>query len=128
MLERYPQIIIVSTQKRNNKADIVDDHYYNMPEFLQKILIFMMTTAAKEFNIFVGEFAVNQTYEDSCARNLRSYVYGWFERNQDVVSFVLMLTIFSRYQSWYPNLIMFDNSRSYVQKATIVSNYLVQTR
>lgn len=48
VLERYPQIIIVSnTRSETIKTDIVDDHYYNMPEFLQKILIFMMTTAAR---------------------------------------------------------------------------------
>ena len=34
MLERYPQIIIVSnTRSETIKTDIVDDHYYNMPEF-----------------------------------------------------------------------------------------------
>ena len=34
VLERYPQIIIVSnTRSETIKTDIVDDHYYNMPEF-----------------------------------------------------------------------------------------------
>lgn len=39
-----------------------------------------------------------------------------FERNQDVVKLCSYAPLFSHvhYQSWYPNLIMFDNSRSYV--------------
>ena len=118
MLERYPQIIIVSnTRSETIKTDIVDDHYYNMPEFFAENIDIYDNYSRKNPNIFVGEFAVNQTYEGQlrAAISEAMFMVG-FERNQDVVKLCSYAPLFSHvhYQSWYPNLIMFDNSRSYV--------------
>ena len=117
-LERYPQIIIVSnTRSETIKTDIVDDHYYNMPEFFAENIDIYDDYSRKNPNIFVGEFAVNQTYEGQlrAAISEAMFMVG-FERNQDVVKLCSYAPLFSHvhYQSWYPNLIMFDNSRSYV--------------
>lgn len=118
VLERYPQIIIVSnTRSETIKTDIVDDHYYNMPEFFAENIDIYDDYSRKNPNIFVGEFAVNQTYEGQlrAAISEAMFMVG-FERNQDVVKLCSYAPLFSHvhYQSWYPNLIMFDNSRSYV--------------
>ena len=118
VLERYPQIIIVSnTRSETIKTDIVDDHYYNMPEFFAENIDIYDNYSRKNPNIFVGEFAVNQTYEGQlrAAISEAMFMVG-FERNQDVVKLCSYAPLFSHvhYQSWYPNLIMFDNSRSYV--------------
>ena len=118
VLERYPQIIIVSnTRSETIKTDIVDDHYYNMPEFFAENTDIYDDYSRKNPNIFVGEFAVNQTYEGQlrAAISEAMFMVG-FERNQDVVKLCSYAPLFSHvhYQSWYPNLIMFDNSRSYV--------------
>ena len=118
VLERYPQIIIVSnTRSETITTDIVDDHYYNMPEFFAENIDIYDDYSRKNPNIFVGEFAVNQTYEGQlrAAISEAMFMVG-FERNQDVVKLCSYAPLFSHvhYQSWYPNLIMFDNSRSYV--------------
>lgn len=88
-----------------------------MPEFFAENIDIYDNYSRKNPNIFVGEFAVNQTYEGQlrAAISEAMFMVG-FERNQDVVKLCSYAPLFSHvhYQSWYPNLIMFDNSRSYV--------------
>ena len=88
-----------------------------MPEFFAENIDIYDDYSRKNPNIFVGEFAVNQTYEGQlrAAISEAMFMVG-FERNQDVVKLCSYAPLFSHvhYQSWYPNLIMFDNSRSYV--------------
>ena len=64
----------------------------------------------------MGEFAVNQTYEGQqrAAVSEAMYMVG-MERNQDVVKLASYAPLFQHvhYSSWYPNLLIFDNYRSY---------------
>ncbi|MBR6321318.1 MAG: alpha-L-arabinofuranosidase [Lachnospiraceae bacterium] len=117
VLEKYPELIILANTKDEELSpDIVDDHYYNMPEFYaENIGIYDHYDRSKP-DIFVGEFSVNQTYEGQLRGAVAEAVFMiGFERNQDKVKLCSYAPLFmhKNYHSWYPNLIMYDNHRSY---------------
>lgn len=117
VMEKYPELIIVANDRSDAiKTDIVDDHYYNMPEFYAENVGIYDNYDRSKPDIFVGEFAVNQTYEGQlrAAVSEAMFMIG-FERNQDVVKLCSYAPLFEHvhYYSWYPNLIIFDNYRSY---------------
>lgn len=117
VLSKYPELIIVANDRSDAiKTDIVDDHYYNMPEFYAENVGIYDNYDRSKPDIFVGEFAVNQTYEGQlrAAISEAMFMIG-FERNQDVVKLCSYAPLFEHvnYYSWYPNLLIFDNYRSY---------------
>lgn len=117
VLAKYPDLIIVANDRSDSlTTDIVDDHYYNMPEFYAENVGLYDNYDRSKPDIFVGEFAVNQTYEGQlrAAISEAMFMIG-FERNQDVVKLCSYAPLFEHvhYYSWYPNLIIFDNYRSY---------------
>lgn len=66
--------------------------------------------------MFVGEFAVNQTFEGQLRAAIAEAMFMvGFERNQDKVRLSSFAPLFQhvRYGSWFPNLIIFDNARSF---------------
>ena len=119
VLARYPHLKIVANDRgrtRKLKADIADDHYYNMPEFFAEGITYYDSYDRQEPDVFVGEFAVNQTYEGQlrAAVSEAMFMVG-FERNQDKVRLSSYAPLFqhARYGSWFPNLIIYDNARSF---------------
>lgn len=125
VLAKYPSIRIVANDRgRGEKlpTDIADDHYYSMPEFFAENLNLYDSYDRNEPDVFVGEFAVNQTYEGQlrAAVSEAMFMVG-LERNQDKVRLASYAPLFQhvKYSSWYPNLLIFDNYRSY----TIPSYY-----
>lgn len=120
VLEKYPDIIIVANDRGKTKkleTDIVDDHYYNMPEFFAEGIHIYDDSDRNDPDIFVGEFAVNQTYEGQlrAAIGEAMFMLG-LERNQDKVKLSSYAPLFQHvnYGSWFPNLIIFDNLKSFV--------------
>ena len=66
--------------------------------------------------MFVGEFSVNQTYEGQLRAAVAEAMFMvGFERNQDKVRLASYAPLFQhvRYGSWFPNLIIYDNRRSF---------------
>lgn len=117
VLAKYPDLIIVANDRSEKlTTDIVDDHYYNMPEFYAENIGIYDDYDRSKPDIFVGEFAVNQTYEGQlrAAISEAMFMIG-FERNQDVVKLCSYAPLFEHvhFYSWYPNLLIFDNYRSY---------------
>lgn len=117
VLYKYPEMIIIANDRSSAlKTDIVDDHYYNMPEFYaENVGIYDKYDRSKP-NIFVGEFAVNQTYEGQLRAAVAEAMFMvGFERNPDVVKLCSYAPLLEHvnYFSWYPNLIIYDNYRSY---------------
>lgn len=117
VLAKYPELIIISNDRSDRmKCDIIDDHYYNMPEFYAENLGIYDDYDRSKPKIFVGEFAVNQTYEGQlrAAVSEAMFMVG-FERNQDVVQLCSYAPLFEHvnFYSWYPNLLIYDNYRSY---------------
>ena len=119
VLERWPGLTIIANDRgRTQKleADIADDHYYNMPEFFAEGITLYDKYDRKDADVFVGEFSVNQTYEGQLRAAVAEAMFmAGFERNQDKVRLASYAPLFQhlRYGSWFPNLIIYDNRRSF---------------
>ncbi len=118
---KYPKMNLVANEwggsPANRAVEILDEHYYNSPEFF-------INNAGKydSYNrsgrkIYVGEYAVTQ----GCGQgNLRAAVgeaafMTGMERNSDVVFMASYAPLFANvnYKKWNPDLINFDSSRVY---------------
>ena len=88
-----------------------------MPEFFaENVGLYDDYDRAKP-DVFVGEFSVNQTFEGELRGAIAEAMFMvGFERNQDKVRLCSYAPLFEHlhYHSWYPNLIIFDNLRSFV--------------
>lgn len=119
VLERYPNLKIIANDRgrtRKLEADIADDHYYNMPEFFAEGITRYDSYDRQGDDVFVGEFSVNQTYEGQLRAAVAEAMFMvGFERNQDKVKLASYAPLFQhvRYGSWFPNLIIYDNRRSF---------------
>lgn len=115
---------------RARHADIIDEHFYNPPDwFLQN------STRYDHYDrsgpkIFIGEYAAQSDHIGSLKNenNLRTalaeaaFMTG-LERNADVITMASYAPLFAHVTDWQwtPDLIWFDNSRSYA-----TPNYYVQ--
>ena len=119
VLERWPDLTIITNDRgrtRRLEADIADDHYYNMPEFFAEGITMYDSYDRQDADVFVGEFSVNQTYEGQLRAAVAEAMFmAGFERNQDKVKLASYAPLFQHalYGSWFPNLIIYDNSRSF---------------
>jgi alpha-L-arabinofuranosidase len=118
---RYPDVRLVANDwqgiPRNRPLDIVDEHYYNNPEFF-------IAQAGKYDRydragprIFVGEYAVTQGTGEGSLRGAvgeAAFMTG-LERNADVVAMASYAPLFvhASHRRWNPDLIVFDSSRAY---------------
>ena len=119
VLDRYPGLTIITNDRgrtRKLDADIADDHYYNMPEFFAEGISHYDSYDRQDADVFVGEFSVNQTYEGQLRAAVAEAMFMvGFERNQDKVKLASYAPLFQHtcYGSWFPNLIIYDNCRSF---------------
>ena len=119
VLKKYPALKIITNDRgrtRRLEADIADDHYYNMPEFFAEGITRYDSYDRQDADVFVGEFSVNQTYEGQLRAAIAEAMFMvGFERNQDKVKLASYAPLFQhvRYGSWFPNLIIYDNRRSF---------------
>jgi alpha-L-arabinofuranosidase len=115
---RYPEMTIIADEPtRSRPADIVDEHYYNNPEFFMQQADRYDKYDRKGPKIYVGEYAVTQ---DCGQGNLRGAIgeavfMTGMERNADVVVMASYAPLFANvnYKRWNPDLICFDSSRVY---------------
>lgn len=143
--QKYPQIQLVSSvgpspdgarfdyawkELRTLNADIVDEHYYAAPEWFFKNIARYDNYDRKGPKIFAGEYAAqskgiaqqgNQNNWLS-ALSEAAFMTG-LERNADVVQMASYAPLFAHADAWQwtPDLIWFDNLRSYG-----TPNYYVQ--
>ncbi|MFG1942476.1 alpha-L-arabinofuranosidase C-terminal domain-containing protein [Nonomuraea sp. NPDC048826] len=125
---KYPNIKIISNSgqtsqgawfdrmwqfARDQKADLVDEHYYNNPDWF--------LTNNKRYDsydregpkVFVGEYASRgNTFFNALSE--ASYLTG-IERNADVVELAAYAPLLANvdYVDWTPDLIWFDNDEAY---------------
>ncbi|WP_295793933.1 alpha-L-arabinofuranosidase C-terminal domain-containing protein [Mucilaginibacter sp.] len=142
---KYPQIKLVSSLGpfpggdifnfanetfRKLKASILDEHYYASPKwFLQNVKRYDNYDRNGP-KIFAGEYAAQSVSTGSpenknnweCAMAEAAFMTG-LERNADVVSMASYAPLFANVEGWQwtPDLIWFDNLRSYG-----TPNYYVQ--
>jgi len=143
--DKHPEIELVSSvgpspdgrlfdyawkELRSIKADIVDEHYYANPEWFLKQASRYDNYDRKGPKIFAGEYAaqskgiaqVENINNWRCALAEAAFMTG-LERNGDVVRMASYAPLFAHADAWQwaPDLIWFDNLRSYG-----TPNYYVQ--
>jgi alpha-L-arabinofuranosidase len=115
---RYPDVqLIVSTPIRNRAMDILDDHYYNNPQWFWSNVGLYDRRDRNGPKVYVGEYAVTQNAGQG---NLRAalaeaaFMTG-LERNADLVRLASYAPLFvnTRDRRWNPDAIVFDTARSY---------------
>ncbi len=128
---RHPEIQLVAnhwlgTYPRSPMPDIVDEHYYDTPEWFMQHADHYDSYDRNGPKIFVGEYAVTR---NTGLGNLRgalgeaAFMTG-LERNSDLVAMASYAPLFcnANHKRWPINLINFDSSRwfgipsYYVQK------------
>ena len=116
----------------NPMPDIIDEHYYNSPEFFIKEAGHYDNYDRKGPKIFVGEFAVTR----GCGNgNLRgaigeaAFMTG-IERNSDIVVMACYAPLFANlnHKRWNPDLIYFDNHKVYGTPSYYVQKMFSENR
>ena len=143
--ERYPALTLVSGtgpspggkffdyaagELKKLNAEIVDEHYYAKPEWFLKNANRYDHYDRNSYRIFAGEYAaqsnstVNPENKNTweCALAEAAFMTG-LERNADVVSLCSYAPLLAHTEAWQwtPDLIWFDNLRSFGS-----ANYYVQ--
>ena len=145
MKEHYPNIKLVAAagpfpegkdfdfawkQMKTMPADFIDEHYYADPSWFPANVHRYDNYDRNGIKVFAGEFAAqsvaiaspkNRNNWDSAS--LRGRVHDRLGRNSDVVAMASYAPLFGHVDGWQwtPNLIWFDNNRSYG-----TPNYYVQ--
>lgn len=143
--EKYPAIKLVcssgafegesfnylTTELRKMKAEFIDEHYYQRPEwFLQNAARYDSYDRKSPSKIFAGEYAgqSDRVVSIDNKNNWRTAIaeaafMTGLERNADVVEMASYAPLFAHVDGWQwtPNLIWVDNLRSYG-----TANYQVQ--
>jgi len=129
----YPQMTLIADQPTDQRpADVVDEHYYNNPEFFMQQAAHYDGYKRDGAKIFVGEYAVTQ----GCGQgNLRgaigeaAFMTG-MERNSDVVIMASYAPLFVNvnHRHWNPDLINFDSSRVYGLPSYFVQKMFSENR
>jgi alpha-N-arabinofuranosidase len=117
-------------QMRELKAELVDEHYYRPPQWFRDNVGRYDDYPREGPKVFAGEYAAQSVAIASpdnrnnweCALSEAAFVTG-LERNADVVRMSSYAPLFAHVDAWQwtPNLIWFDNLRSYG-----TPNYYVQ--
>ncbi|MDW7695742.1 alpha-L-arabinofuranosidase C-terminal domain-containing protein [Flammeovirgaceae bacterium SG7u.111] len=135
--EKYPEMIIVSgtgpfpageqfdyaeKELKKMNAEIVDEHYYNSPEWFLENADRYDSYDRDSYKIFAGEYACQSVAIASpknknnwqCAMSEAAYMTG-LERNADVVYLTSYAPLFAHVDGWQwtPDLIWFNNLASY---------------
>lgn len=117
----YPEVQLIANVWHgipdSRGADLIDEHYYNTPDFFLRNAAKYDTYDRKGPKIYVGEYAVTR----GCGRgNLiaaigeAAFMTG-MERNGDIVAMASYAPLFEHvgWKRWNPNAILFDAARSY---------------
>ncbi len=143
--DKYPSIVIVSSvgpfpdgelfdyaakELKELNAEIVDEHYYRNPEWFLENSNRYDNYDRKGPKIFAGEYAAQSVATVSpdnknnwkCAMSEAAFMTG-LERNADMIYMASYAPLFAHAEGWQwtPDLIWFDNLRSYG-----TPNYYVQ--
>jgi alpha-L-arabinofuranosidase len=132
----HPEVQLVanvwSGYPRDPAPDLIDEHYYNTPEFFMRQANHYDSYDRKGPKVFVGEYAVTQ----NCGQgNLRAAVgeaafMTGLERNSDIVAMACYAPLFVNlnHRRWNPDLINFDSSSNYGLPSYYVQQLFSQHR
>lgn len=135
--EKYPDIQLIANEwagghPKEPKPDIIDEHYYNTPEFFMDMADHYDSYDRAGSKIFVGEYAVTR---DTGTGSLRgaigeaAFMTG-LERNSDIVVMAAYAPLFVHvnHRRWNPDLINFDNTRAYGLPSYFVQQLFAEHR
>ena len=116
----YPDLKLIANvhvERDGLEAQIVDEHYYNTPEYFIENKTLFDNYDRKGPQIFIGEYAVNggnTIGSMECALAEAVFLTG-VEKNQDIVRLSAYAPLLqnSNYTAWLPNLIVFNQTRVY---------------
>nr|WP_319399494.1 alpha-L-arabinofuranosidase C-terminal domain-containing protein [uncultured Carboxylicivirga sp.] len=141
IMEKYPEMSIVSTtgpfpedpffdyakeELKNYNAALVDEHYYNTPDWFFNNATRYDDYDRDSYKIFAGEYASHDRPDNNndwlSALSEAAFMTG-LERNADVVYMCSYAPLFAHVEAWQwrPDLIWFDNLKS-----VSTPNYYVQ--
>jgi alpha-L-arabinofuranosidase len=132
---KYPEIKFVADgweKFGDEQPDLVDDHYYDTPEWFMRHAGQYDKTDRNGPKVFVGEYAVTR----NCGKgNLRgaigeaAFMTG-MERNSDVVFMASYapLLVNLNHRAWNPDLINFDSSKWYGLPSYYVQKLFAENR
>jgi alpha-L-arabinofuranosidase len=132
---KYPEIKFLADgwdEFGKEQPDLVDDHYYDKPEWFMRHADQYDKTDRNGPKVFVGEYAVTQ----NCGKgNLRgaigeaAFMTG-LERNSDVVLMASYapLLVNLNHRAWNPDLINFDSSKWYGLPSYFVQKLFAENR
>ncbi len=143
--QKYPNILLVTSagpspegerfdflwqKMRELKADLIDEHYYMAPQWFRENSHRYDNYPRTGPKVFAGEYAAQSVGIASpdnrnnweCALSEAAFITG-LDRNSDVVTMSSYAPLFGHVDAWQwtPNMIWFDNLRSYG-----TPNYYVQ--
>jgi len=119
--DKYPHIQLIADvwggHPPSPAPDLIDEHYYDTPEFFMRQATRYDNYDRKGPKIFIGEYAVTQ---HAGKGNLRAAIgeaafMTGMERNSDIVAMASYAPLFVNlnHRAWNPDLINFDSSRWY---------------
>ena len=134
---KYPEIKFIANEwagghPSSPKADVVDEHFYDTPEFFMRHATHFDKYDRTGPKIFVGEYAVTK----NCGQgNLRgaigeaAFMTG-LERNSDhvIMASYAPLLVNLNHRAWNPDLINFDSSKWYGLPSYYVQKLFAQNR
>ncbi|MGB9607769.1 MAG: alpha-L-arabinofuranosidase C-terminal domain-containing protein, partial [bacterium] len=131
--EKYPKLkLIANVPVKSAPMDIVDEHFYNSPEWFIANSNRYDRYERKSPKIFVGEYAVTE----KCGKgNLRAAIgeaafMTGLERNSDIVIMASYAPLFVNVNDrrWNPDLICFDNANVYGTPSYYVQKLFSENR
>jgi alpha-L-arabinofuranosidase len=119
--ENHPEMQLVADvwggHPKTPPPDLIDEHYYDTPEFFMRQASRYDTYDRNGPKIFIGEYAVTQ---HAGKGNLRAAIgeaafMTGLERNSDIVAMASYAPLFVNlnHRAWNPDLINFDSARWY---------------
>lgn len=114
---KYPNLVLISDTRRADGTELVDDHYYNSPDWFWRNAGIYDNAPRTGPKVYVGEYAVTS----NCGKgNLRAalaeaaFMTG-LERNSDLVKMASYAPLFVNVnnRAWNPDAICFDGENSY---------------
>jgi alpha-L-arabinofuranosidase len=134
---KYPNMTLIAnhwlgTYPKSVLPEVVDEHYYDSPEFFMSRADQYDSYDRKGPKIYIGEYAVTR----GCGQgNLRAAIgeaafMTGIERNSDVVVMASYAPLFANvnYKKWNPDLICYDGSRVYGLPSYYVQKLFSQNR
>ncbi len=111
------QIIATSTSTGGSPYNILDDHFYEPPEWFEANSNYFDNMVRGSNTIFIGEYAANQgspTNDMASALGDASWLLG-LERNSDLVTMSSYAPLWVNVNGiqWTPDLIGFNNTTAY---------------